>query len=765
MNKVEARDKYTRKIDSDIWRDYRNADKYVYINVNDPDLQKFRIALPKAPDWGLIEGFGMPADKQKFVYEKYPDRLKALERNIRHEAMVNRRGASKFVFERNIYDELWKTLELNEKEYQFEIDWIRKQWYHREKGKWYFINGKPTYLDGWNFFYLNYWALEKVYENEGRPEYRDRDRKWFHAQRYAYTTTLAPEYDSEGQLILLSDGTPKMKDMGARTVFGTNNLKGRRVGDTSKAECILYCEASSSSEFYNGIQGNKETTASGIYNEKLLFAFRKIPFYFRPQMANFNVASELNFTSPDFIGGLSSKIDYATTAKRHFYDSKKLSIVHIDEAGKTVGESVDRRHEVIKKCIAPGATIDGLIIITSTVDDMEMVAAKEFQKLTKASHFDQRGASGQTKSGILNVYFPIFESYEGFIDGHGFPIIESPKLYQVPFMGRIVRSKTGRILGCREYLDQMEEEYRDSGDVMRLTEFQRQTPRKFRDCFANAARNVFFNIEILKARLSYLHFSTEDIIRVGDIAWTAGFGSKVEFVDNPKSGRFKISMLPEKGHRSLTVTDGAIHRPLYKDVFIASGDTFKVEKTEGYRMSLGSGAILYKHDPNIDTQDIPIRDYQTNRFVCTYVFRPPTREEYAEDMLKMCILYGALMYPENNIDVISDYFIRKGYRGYLMYAVDPVSGKMKNNPGWATVGPTIKQKLFSVASDFINLHGMRCDHPEILEEFLEIESPETMKDHDLFVALAGCLLAQESTYVDYVHSLSNQSVDVTAWYA
>ena len=100
-----------------------------------------------------------------------------------------------------------------------------------------------------------------------------------------------------------------------------------------------------------------------------------------------------------------------------------------------------------------------------------------------------------------------------------------------------------------------------------------------------------------------------------------------------------------------------------------------------------------------------------------------------------------------------------------MYAVDPVSGKMKNNPGWATVGPTIKQKLFSVASDFINLHGMRCDHPEILEEFLEIESPETMKDHDLFVALAGCLLAQESTYVDYVHSLSNQSVDVTAWYA
>lgn len=763
MNKVEARDKYFSKVNTETWSGYKNADRFVYINVNDPDLQKFRISLPPPPDWALIENFGLPAEKQKFVYEKYPDRLKALERNIRHEAMVSRRGESKFNFERSIYDELWKTLETNEDEYAFEIRWIKRQWYHREKGKWYFINGKPTYLNGWNFFYLNYWSLEKVYENEGRPEYRDRDRRWFHAQSYAYTTTLAPEYDAEGMLILYADGTPKMKDMGARTVFGTNNLKGRRVGDTSKAECIIYCEASSNSEFYNGIQGNKETTALGIYKEKLLFAFRKIPFFFRPQMANFNIASELNFTSPDFIGGLSSKIDYATTAKRHFYDSKKLVIIHVDEQGKTELESVDRRHEVLKRCIAPGATIDGFIISTSTVDDMQQTAAKEFQKLTKASHFEQRGANGQTKSGLLNVYFSIDQSYEGFIGEFGEGISLTPKPEQVPFMGRIVRSKEGKILGCIDYLDGIEQELKASGDIMRLTEFQRMTPRKFRDCFANASRNIFFNVEILKARLSYLHFSVEDKIRVGDFVWTAGFGSKVEFVDNPKSGRFKVSMLPEKEHMSLVVSDGVVKRPLYKDIFIASGDTFKVEKTEGYRMSFGSGAVLYKHDPNIDTQDIPVRDYQTNRFICTYVNRPKTREEYAEDMLKMSIAYGALMYPENNIDVISDYFIRKGYRGFLMYAVDPVTGKRKNNPGWTTVG-SIKQKMFNVASDFINLHGMRCDHPEILEEFLEIEGPDFMKDHDLFVSLCGCLMAQESSYVDYIHTLSSEKVDLTGWF-
>lgn len=763
MNKFEARDKYARRFPSEVWAGYKNADKFVYVNVDDPDLQKFRISLPPPPDWALIEGFGLPAEDQMFVYERYPDRLKMLERNIRQDAMMSRKNESKFIFERNIYDEIWKVLETNEEEYKFEINWIRKQWFHRERGKWYFIHGKPTYISGHNWFFLNYFPLEKVYENEGKPKYRDRDRKWFHAQYYAMTTTLAPEYDKDGDIILLSDGTPQMRDMGARTIFGTNSLKGRRVGDTSKAQSIIYYEASSNMEVYNGIQGNKETTASGIYKDKLIFAFKRMPFFFRPQLSNFNLATELNFTSPDFIGGLNSKVDYATTAKRHFYDSKKLTIIHVDEVGKVDLESVDRRHEVLKRCIAPGATIDGLIICTSTVDDMEMTSAKEFQKLTKASHFEQRGADGQTKSGLINLFFPVHSSFEGFIDQYGMGISESPKNYQIPFMGRIVRNKNGKILGCREFLEQKEQEFRDSGDIMRLTEFQRMTPRRFRDCFANAARNIFFNTEILKARLSFLHFSAEDKIRVGDFVWTSGFGSKVEFVDNEREGRFKVSMLLEKEHRSVMVNEGGIFRPMYKDIFVCSGDTFKVEKTEGYRMSKGSGAVLYMHDPNIDTHDKPVREYSTNRFVCTYLFKPDSREEYAEDMLKMAIFYNALMFPENNIDVISDYFIRKGFRGYLMYAVDPVSGKRKNNPGWTTVG-AMKTKLFNLASDFINLHGMRCDHPEILEEFMEIEGPDAMKDHDLFVAVTGCLLAQESQYVDYVHELGSATVDISGWY-
>jgi hypothetical protein len=762
MNKKEAKKKYYSKANDDFWFHAVDADDCIYINEGDSDLQKFRINLPEAPDWALIENFGLPREEQKFKYEKIPFRLLALEKKVKRDIKSDKKTSnlSPFARDKLIQEKLWSSLEDNRDDYSEEIKWIRDQWYFREFGKWYFINGKPTHLDGWNFTYMNYWNLEKV----GLPEYRDRDRKWFKALRYCYTTTLTPAYDELGKIILLPDGTPKMIDMKTRTSEGMNTLKGRRVGDTSKSQCVSYCEASSNFEFYNGIQGNKETTARGIYEDKFLNAFRKMPFFFRPQLADFNMAKETDFTSTDFSGGLNSKLDYANTAKSSFYDSKKLSILHSDEVGKLELESVDSRHEVHRKCISPGASIDGLLILTSTVDDMKLKSGKEFQKLTKSCHFEKRGVDGRTPSGVINVYFPIYESYEGFIGPYGEPVINNPNKEQIPYVTMKIKAPDGHIMGCKEYLEHREKELRDLGDVDKLTIFLRQNPKNFRECFAYAGKNNFFNTELVKARLGYLDFSVEDPVRRGNFIWTNGFGSKVEWVDDPKNGRWLKSMEISDNRKSLVVSDGDIKRPAFKDVFIASCDPYKLDKVDGWRESLGGGSVMYKHDPLIDTQDIPVREYSTKKFVCTYLFRPPSKEDFDEDMLKMCIYWGSPLFPENNIDHTIDFFKRKGYNGYLAYAIDPKTGNLKNNPGFSTAGPVIKQKMFGLVADFINLHVTRCDHPEILQEFLDIEGPDHMKDHDLFVSIAGCLLGEESAYLDYMREFSSEGVDVDGWF-
>lgn len=760
MTKQEATKKYRDKVSASLWYDYHGPDSFLYLNNNDPDLQAFRIKLPTCPDWGFLDDFGLPAYEQIFKYEQVPDRLIQLENNIRKKGLLNRRSKeSRFSFERTVIETMFHELENNQNDYQYEISWIKRMWHYRIHGKFIFVNGKITYLDPFFWYYLNWWKLEGVTENNGLPAYRDRDRKWFHAQRYAYTTTEAPIYTKSGELVYNMDGTPKMKEMGARTIFGTNCLKGRRVGDTSKALSILVNTASCNYEYYNGIQGNKETTAGGIFKEKLMLAYRKLPFFFIPEMPNLNHASELVFESPEFRGGLNSKIDYATTAKGSYYDSKKLTFIFVDEVGKVEGESVDARHEVLKRCISPGVTIQGFMINTSTVDDMELTSAKEFKKLSQASHFEQRMSNGQTKSGLINLYFPITSSYEGFIGRFGEPILSQPLNEQIPYLGRIVKNEKGRIMGCQEYLESLEKDLIESGDMMRLAKFQRQNPKSWKECWAYIGKNFFFNTTILKARYSYLSSRKEDNILIGDFVWTNGFGSNVEFVEN-EEGEFKKSMDLNPKMKNQWTWDGVHKRPTYKDIFIASSDPFKLEKTDGYRMSKGSGAILYMYDSNIDSEDINVRDYKTNRFVCTYLGRPPTRDEYCEKMLKMCIYFGALMYTENNIDIVNDYFIRKGYKGYLLYNIDPVSGRKKNNAGFNTSGPSIKKKLFNLASDWINLHSHRCDHIEILDEMLSIEGPDKMTDHDLFVSVVGCLLGQESSYVDFVKAFSGKKIDV-----
>ena len=53
---------------------------------------------------------------------------------------------------------------------------------------------------------------------------------------------------------------------------------------------------------------------------------------------------------------------------------------------------------------------------------------------------------------------------------------------------------------------------------------------------------------------------------------------------------------------------------------------------------------------------------KTADFVCEYINRPPTVEEYCEDMLMMSIFYSVEMYPEFNIDHVKRHLRHVGIR-------------------------------------------------------------------------------------------------------
>jgi len=153
-----------------------------------------------------------------------------------------------------------------------------------------------------------------------------------------------------------------------------------------------------------------------------------------------------------------------------------------------------------------------------------------------------------------------------------------------------------------------------------------------------------------------------------------------------------------------------------------------------------NGAVFMKRDHSVDKDSDPIEEWKTNRFVCTYLHRPKSKDEYCEDMLLMSIYYGCKMCPEINVPAIMDHFNRRGYQGYLHYVLDKKTGRYKKNPGYNT-GATERESIFRAYQSFIENHGARCVHDDLLTQCLEIG--EDMGDYDLFVAGGMCLLGVE----------------------
>ena len=373
---------------------YKQADTHFFIN-EDRDLKPIRINLPECPDITKIDGYGLPAKEQKFTLQKYPQKLKKLEKECG-----------------NNIESIWLKLNQNQIFYKDEIKWIKKQWYYRLFGYWCFINGKPTYLDPWNFFYLNYWELDV-----GKPQYRDRDRRWFLAQRFAYEDTMDfVNKDEKGNAISEEDGTYLMKDTGRYLCWGTTEEKFRRAGDTSKALCIGYEETTRSLVSNMGIQAEVSSSAKKDFGF-ITHAWRKMPFFFQPAFDNpTNPQEKIVLTTPSQRGmsanivgidaGLESTITWATTANRGFYDGWKLLFYLDDEPGKCIEEDVVKRWGVVKKCLMHrgveyGRNI-GFSIHPSTVGDMKEEGGENFYELahTQSDYYNRNRKHTPTRNNI-----------------------------------------------------------------------------------------------------------------------------------------------------------------------------------------------------------------------------------------------------------------------------------------------------------------------------------------------------------------------------
>ena len=576
------------------------------------EIQDLVIALPKPPK----DIYKHP--KNKWVKQEYPKELERIK---------------------NIFD--WRSYPENNKEKWY--DYIDEEFKRREEGFWFTNNGKPTWVTGTHYMYLQ-WSKIDV----GAPDYRE-------ANRLFYIFWEACKAD--------------------KRCYGICYLKNRRSGFSfmSSAETVNLATISSDSRY--GILSKSGADAKKMFTDKVVPISINYPFFFKPVQDGMDrPKSELAYRVPaskftrkkitaneklEEIKGLDTTIDWKNTGDNS-YDGEKLNLLVHDESGKWERpDNILNNWRVTKTCLRLGSRIVGKCMMGSTSNALDK-GGSNFKKLYNASDVTSRNKNGQTKSGLYSLFIPMEWNYEGFIDEYGYPVFDSPDNDVLGPDGELID------VGIIEHWNNEAEGLKSDQDG--LNEFYRQFPRTTEHAFRDEAKNSIFNLVRIYEQIDYNEeVGSSANVSTGNFQWINGIkDTKVMFYPDPK-GRFKISWTPPQHMQNKIVVKNGTKYPANEHMGAFGCDSYDISGTVDGRGSNGALHGLTKFS---------MEDAPPNQFFLEYIARPQTAEMFFEDVLMSLVFYGMPLLCENNKPRLLYYLRRRGYRGYSMNRPDKVWNKL-----------------------------------------------------------------------------------------
>lgn len=735
-------------------KEYKPADTYFIVNDGDPDLIPIRISSPSPPRLDMIDGYGLNPDEQYFRYMETPASLKQMEKDAFDVCMdAYRRNANNAVTGDKVLREFWYLFEANRADLKEEEAFIKKVHWYRTYGYWFFNDGKPTFVPPDYFDFLNFYRMADTQENGGRPEYRDDDRKkylyWHYLER---TTETFADLDKEGNAVKVG-GEYRMVDVGVRVFFGGAEPKVRRSGATHQACHKIMKGVMSDFNLYGTIISMDGGNAETHFFKKLVPAFESWPMFLKPiwdggyRSKSIRFSSRFNENKSNYLGGT---IDFTESAGERKNDGDKLHYYVADEEGKAQqGLNVLERHNVNKftQSTGNGSNIFGFCLHPSTVEQMDD-GGLGYYKLCKLSDFYTRiPGKYQTPSGLGLVFFPGYRKLEKFIDRFGMSVVHKPTERQKRLSPDSLFARMN--IGALEYIMKDRDALLAKGTPEALETYRsirRKMPIQFAECWLGSSGDLGFDLEIVDRRMTELR--RESPVVVGSFVWENDImDSHVLFVPDA-NGRFEVGMRLEGSSNLKTKEPVWVaktrktemhYAPLHPDRFTAGVDTFGYDnkttaklRMNKSRQSDGGFAILMERDKEIDPDD-NMREWKTFKFVLSYRYRPISTDDFNEDVLKACVYYGATAYIERNKENTWQYFIDRGYGGYLQYDIDPVTGRKAEKPGLFSLEKS-KDTIFACTKDYIRYRGHTEDFLSYLQEVKSIQGVEEMTLYDRFTA-------------------------------
>lgn len=487
-----------------------------------------------------------------------------------------------------------------------------EEWGRRLRGVWVYINGKPVYLTGLHWFYLNWWKFQGKY-----LDYRDPNRKFFYVWNYC-------EEDPNS--------------------LGLIEITKRKEGKTARAGCVLYEYISRTANKHGGIQSKTDPDAEEVFNKAVIEPWQKLPDFYRPVYdinKGDSPGESLDFFNPSLRGkqalavnrdgALESFIDFKPRGV-DAYDGPELHRYVSDEAGKLKDVSIRERHNTVMMCSEVDGIFVGKQLYTTTVEEM-MSGGGAFLELVNDSNFDERNENGRTKTGLYVYFLPAYETM--YYDKYGMPDIEQGKKY---FMNSRIALKN---------------------DEKNLQSFIRKNPFTLEECFSTDSDNCLYNAYKLTEREKALRFNTS-VTQYGNFLWKDGIkDSEVVWEPSP-TGRWEVSWLPDEKFRNLVQKEGNLFYPRNIHQFISGSDTYDHNTTEDNRNSKAASYVKRRMNPAGE-------DNTSRKYIVKYHARPPMAEMVYEDLIMQCFFFGCQILCESNKPGVLNYFIRRGYANFLVH--------------------------------------------------------------------------------------------------
>ena len=652
------------------------------------EIQNLVIALPKVPKDVYKD------TKNKWVKFDQPKELERLK---------------------NIFD--WRSYPESSKEKWH--DYIDEEFRRREEGFWFMNNGKPTWITGTHYMYLQ-WSKIDV----GAPDFRE-------ANRLFYIFWEACKAD--------------------KRCYGMCYLKNRRSGFSfmSSAETVNLATLAGDSRF--GVLSKTGSDAKKMFTDKIVPISINYPFFFKPiQDGMDRPKTELAYRVPstrftrkkittneqiEDLEGLDTTIDWKNTGDNS-YDGEKLALLVHDEAGKWERpENILNNWRVTKTCLRLGSRIIGKCMMGSTSNALDK-GGENFKKLYNSSDVTKRNRNGQTKSGLYSLFIPMEWNYEGFIDEYGVPVFTTPDVDRFDPSGELI--DVGVIDNWQNEVDGL----KDDSDG--LNEFYRQFPRTTEHAFRDETKGSIFNLVKIYEQIDYNEEMSSTLgITQGNFQWANGI-KDTQVVFNPdRKGRFKVSWVPPSNIQNNVVLKNGIKYPGNEHMGSFGCDSYDISGTVD---GVGSKGALH------GLTKFSMEDAPANSFFLEYLSRPPTAEMFFEDVLMALVFYGMPILAENNKPRLLYYLRRRGYRGFSMNRPDKIWNKLsvaeKEVGGIPNSSEDIKQAHAAAIEMYIQDHvGIKqdgthgdCYFNELLNDWSKFDINKRTK-HDASISSGLAVMA------------------------